>query len=198
MAITAKGNLASWKKFSAAFSNALMDCGEQITAFAARRMTEESENWLRETDAEWPHSTTLKNGAKFGGDRWHPWYYGHLHDSIATRIAQKNKTISIRYMPEKASSTPQHTSRGDGSVHNRIIGAEWARQEIANAEHVFLPGLQAQLIVGVPYARKVNESSRHTGFLEELNNQFAAKIEEFIYSDEFSGRNRSRIFKPRK
>ena len=56
-----------------------------------------------------------------------------------------------------------------------IIGSEWARDVAGRAEHTYWKGskaLQAQLIIGVPYAEKVNEEGRHAGFAEELEAQF--------------------------
>lgn len=197
MAVRQTNRHASWKKFSAAFSDALGDVGEQLTAAGKRILTDACEEWLEQTDAEWPQHSEKPNGARYGGDAMHPWYLGHLHDSIAVRIAEKNRTVAIRYMPQKASSEPQHTSVGDGTVHDRIIGAEWAVSEARNAQYVFLPGIQMQLIVGVPYARKVDESGRHSGYLDELQAQFFSHIEdrcEIAMEPVF----RSRIFKPNK
>lgn len=198
MAVKQVNNRAEWKRFSAAFSEALGDVSEELTAAGRRILSDACETWIRETDAEWPHHSEKKNGAKFGGDAMHPWYYGHLHDSIAVRIADKNRTVAIHYMPAKADPDhAQHTSRGDGTIHNHIIGADWAEREIANVSHVFLPGIQMQLVVGVPYARKVNESERHAGYLEELQAQFFSAIEDAC-ENSMEPAFRRRIFRPKK
>lgn len=164
------GRQASWGKTHAAFSEALLDCGRQLNKRGKDWLIKDAENWLKETDAEWPRSTSLPNGARFGGNAMHPWYYGQLHDSVAIRIAEGNHTIAIRYMPPAAT----HPQKMPPS-YNRIVGAEWARDIAGRAEHVYWKGskaLQSQLFVAVPYAQKVNEQGRHEGYLEELEAQF--------------------------
>lgn len=171
------GRMASWGKTYKAFSEALLSCGRQINERGKQYLIKDAETWLRDTDAEWPRSTTAtsKNGRtmKFGGDAMHPWYLGHLHDSIAIRLAEGNKTIAIRFMPPASSDTEgQHM---DHPKITGIIGSEWARDVAGRAEHTYWKGskaLQAQLIIGVPYAEKVNEEGRHAGYAEELESQF--------------------------
>ena len=167
------GRMASWGKTYKAFSEALLDCGRQINERGKQYLIKDAETWLRDTDAEWPRHTEKKNGAKFGGDAMHPWYLGHLHDSIAIRLAEGNKTIAIRFMPPASSDTKgQHM---DHPKITGIIGSEWARDVAGRAEHTYWKGskaLQAQLIFGVPYAEKVNEEGRHAGYADELEAQF--------------------------
>ncbi len=193
------GRTAEWKKFAAAFSEQLGDVGEQLTSFAKIRLSDACQEWLDETDSEWPQHTEMENGAKFGGDHFHPWFYGHLHDSVAVRIADGNKTVAVHYMP--ASADMEHTQHATaseaGRSYDHIIGHEMAVQEARNAESVFLPGIQMQLIVGVPYARKVNESSRHSGYLDELRVQFFSHIEDTI-EESIEPDFRNRVFKPKK
>ena len=198
---------ADWKKFAASFSEALGDVGEQLTNFGKMKLSDSCKEWIRNTDSEWPHSTLITRPGKFsnvvqqsfGGDRFHPWYYGQLHDSIAVRIAEKNRTVAIHYMPASATK-PQHATAEDaGMRYDNIVGAEFAVREAHNAEYYFLRGIQMQLIVGVPYARKVNESTRHAGFLNVLNADFFSYIEECVQDvigD--SPTNRTRIFRPKK
>ena len=199
----APGRHVSWKKFSAAFSEALLSCEEELTGFGLRLMREECAKWIKKTDAEWPHSTTAtsKNGLtmKFGGDAMHPWYYGQLHDSVVVRVAQGNKTVAIEYMPQHATNPQKATAADAGANYSRIIGAEWATLIAQQAEHTYWKGskaVQAQMLVGVPYARKVNESPRHEGFLDELNAQFASYLEDqmTIRSEGF----RTRVIRPKK
>lgn len=163
--------------------------------------------WLQQTDSEWPHSTLVTKPGKsrlvvqqsFGGDRLHPWYYGQLHDSIATRIAEKNRTIAVHYMPSHATK-PQYASAKDaGQRYDNIVGREFAMREVHNAEYVFLPGIQMQLIVAAPYARKVNELSRHSGYLDNLRAEFFSYIEDRVYDAiGDSPSSRTRVFKPKK
>lgn len=167
------GRMASWGKTYKAFSEALLDCGRQINERGKQYLVKDAETWLRDTDSEWPRHTEKKNGAKFGGDAMHPWYLGHLHDSIAIRLAEGNKTIAIRFMPPASSDTEgQHM---DHPKITGIIGSEWARDVAGRVEHTYWKGskaLQAQLIIGAPYAEKVNEEGRHAGYAEELESQF--------------------------
>ena len=188
---------ADWKKFAASFSEALGEAGEQLTGWAKGRLS----------DSEWPHNTLVTRPGKssmvvqqsFGGDRFHPWYYGQLHDSIAVRISERNRNIAIHYMPASA-TIPQHaTAKDAGMQYDSIVGAEFAVREAHNAQYYFLRGIQMQLIVGVPYARKVDESPRHAGYLNVLKADFFSYLEECL--DEAIGdnpRNRTRVYKPYK
>lgn len=198
---------ADWKKFAASFSEALGDVGDQLTNFAKMKLSDSCKEWIRKTDSEWPHNTLITRPGKsrmvvqqsFGGDRDHPWYYGQLHDSIAVRISERNRNVAIHYMPASA-TLPQHATVQDaGMQYDRIIGAEFAVREAHNAQYYFLRGIQMQLIVGVPYARKVNESPRHAGFLMNMQADFFSYIEDCVYDvigD--SPSNRTRMFRPRK
>lgn len=198
------GRHVKWGKFSAAFSEALLSCEEEITNFGRRLMREECAKWIQKTDSEWPHHTeakSKKNGRtmSFGGDAMHPWYYGQLHDSVVVRVSEGNKTIAIEYMPQRATTPQKATAADAGARYDRIVGAEWATLIAGRAEHTFWKGskaLQAQLLVGVPYAQKVNESPRHEGFLDELNAQFASYLEDqmTIRSEGF----KSRVIRPKK
>lgn len=208
MAVRQVKGRSSWKKFSAAFSESLADAGEQCTGFGRRILTETCEEWLHKYDSQWPHHTTVtkirwgKNNVQrqmFGGDTFHPWYLGHLHDSVFVRIADGNRTISIQYMPQSASGAQHASSKDAGRTYTHIIGHDFAVQEAHNAEYVFLPGVQMQLGVGVPYARKVNESTRHHGFIEVMRADFFSDIEDRLM-DVFGDnpKYRSRVFVPKK
>lgn len=199
MAVKQIHGLAKWKKFSRDFSAELASCNEELTNFGAMILRESCRDWLDKTDSEWPSGTvTMPNGAKFGGDREHPWYTGQLHDSIAVRISDKNKTVAIEYM--HASANKPQTAFGSevGGNYSNIIGAEWAMKEAAKARYVFLGGVQAQLIVGVPYADKVNKSARHYMFIENLQSQFEDHLIRRINEATEDGAFRTRVFRPRK
>lgn len=199
---------ADWKKFAASFSYALGDCGEQLTNWAKTILLPDTcQKWIKKTDSEWPHSTLITKPGKtrtvvqqsFGGDRDHPWYYGQLHDSIAVRVAESNRTVTVHYMPASATK-PQHATVQDaGQRYDHIVGAEFAVREVHNAQYYFLRGIQMQLIVGVPYARKVDESPRHYGYLMNLQADFFSYIEDAladVFEDNPSAR--SRVFRPKK
>ena len=184
-----KGRYNDWGKTYKAFSYAFLNAGRVIAEDTKLDLTVVGEKFLAKVDSEWPHSSTaMSSGGKvmrFGGDREHPWYTGQLHDSLAVRIAYKNKTVSVRYMPPSPDTgKAQHTEQ-----INNIIGAEWAH-EVAErrAPWYFLPGLQMQLIVGVPYADKVNESSRHLGFADDLASELINHIDTYIAEGGFAKR----------
>lgn len=181
------GRLHDWGKTYRAFSEALLDCGEQLNERGREWLTKSANEWIRDTDAEWPHHTSLPNGGEFGGDHDHPWYSGQLHDSTLVRLAEGNKTFYVVYMPQRAVTHGDgHFLDEDGAQNvlekpriYHIIGREYAARRAQSASNIHWKGsyaLQAQLIVGVPYAQKVNESGRHRGYLEELEAQFYDKM----------------------
>lgn len=167
-----------WGKTHKQFSYALLGAGREISNDVKNDLTYLAEEFLSELDSEWPHSTKLKNGAKFGGDHDHPWYSGHLHDSVAVRIADRNKTVAVRYMtPSPDTGKPQHMSPS----YDRIIGTEWGHLVAeGKAPYYFLPGIQVQFIIGVPYTNKVNESQRHSMFFEALTERLINKVDDWI------------------
>lgn len=187
MAIKRTNTTAEWGKASKAFSYALFDAGVHLTGWAKNWMSEASREALDDIDKSWDEQSQKKskNGKimKFGGDRYHPWFTGTLHDSVASVVSDKNKTVSINYMPARATS-PQ-TYKGQ-----MIIGQDWAMREARKAQYVFLPGIQARLVVGVPYAEEVNERAAHYDFIRELDAQFASSVEDYftIKSEGFKSR----------
>lgn len=178
----------NWGKTYKAMSMALTNAGETLNQIAIDGLREVAESFLKDEDANWPHGTTVqtlskKNGLvasatqKFGGDAFHPWYTGQTHDSVAVRIMSKNRITSVHYMPPSPDTgRPQHTE-----TINNIIGAEWAR-EVAEGHgpRYFLPGVQIQVIVGVPYADKINESGRHQGFADYLADELFDKVDAWV------------------
>lgn len=167
----------NWGQTYKAMSQALLGSGKALNQIALVELQEVADKFLKAEDASWPHSTSLPNGAKFGGDAEHPWYYGQLHDSVAVRIMQGNRITSVQYMPPSPDTgKAQHTEQIKG-----IIGADWAR-EVAeqHGPRYLLPGVQVQLIVGVPYAEKVNESDRHYGFADNLADELFSRVNEWV------------------
>lgn len=133
MAVKQIHGLAQWKKFSRDMSAALSSGCEELTNFGKELMIESCDEWIKKTDSEWPHSTALANGARFGGDAAHPWYSGQLHDSVAVRVADKNRTVAVRYMPMKAEYKQHATAADAGANYNSIIGIDWAIDEVRKA-----------------------------------------------------------------
>lgn len=177
------GTYHDWGKTYNAFSQAILNAGKALNSIALVELQEVSVKYLKNQDAQWPRSVTTKSsGGKtmnYGGDHYHPWYSGQLHDSVAVRIMQGNRITSVHYMPPSAiAGQPQHTE----SIKN-IIGAEWAREIAEGAgPRYFLPGVQVQLIVGVPYSDKVNESGRHLGFADSLADELFSAVYAWIDS----------------
>ena len=200
------GRYQSWGKTSKAFSYALREAGYAANSMTLLKMTVLADDYLKETDSKWPHSTSGKNGSLFGGDREHPWYSGQLHDSIAVRIAQGNRISAVRFMPQRATMPPGEPGRfldASGAqsmtgVSDNIVGAEWAVTAAENAgrySHFFSPGIQVQLIAGVPYANKVNEGftgkrggtyGRHLGFFDSLADDLVVKYDTFDWNKYFN------------
>lgn len=171
----------NWGKTYKACSMAILKSGLALNQIALTELQDVARQYLKNTDAKWPHSSFISKGTVvtnlFGGDKFHPWYTGQLHDSVAVRIMQGNRISSVEYMtPSPATGKPQHTE----TIKN-IIGVDWAH-EIAEGggPRYFLPGVQVQLIVGVPYAEKVNERGRHFGYIDSLANDLFTDVNTWI------------------
>lgn len=177
MAVKRTKMSAEWGKASKSFAYALGYAGTRLSGWAKGWMSEAAQQALSDMDADWEGETHWKRKSgkisAFGGDRYHPWFTGQLHDSVAAVVSDKNRIVSINYMP-RAATKPQTYN---GQV---IIGHDWAMEAARRAQYVFLPGIQAKLVVGVPYANKVDESTRHAGFVRELSAQFASSVEDYF------------------
>ena len=191
---------AKWNKFASAFSEALIDCGEQLTKQGETIMIRGCEEWLKKTNAEWPHSTSVVTRnlrtQNFGGDHDHPWYTGQLHDSVAVRVADGNRIIATRYMPASATSPQTATAEEAGRDYDRIIGQQFGILMAGRASRVAQKGTNAQMFIGVPYAQWVNEQPRHEGFINELNVQFISFLEDYFSIN--NGAFRNLLVRPRK
>lgn len=167
-----------WGKTYKACSMALLESGKALNQIALTELQDVARHYLKDTDAQWPHSTAMPNGARFGGDKEHPWYSGQTHDSVAVRIMQGNRITSVHYMPPSPDTgKPQHTE----TIQN-IVGTDWAyRIAEGGGPRYFLPGVQVQLIVGVPYTEKVNESDRHHGFADSLADDLFSAVNQWVY-----------------
>lgn len=180
-----------WKKTIKGFSQALGYAGEHLSGWARGWMNEAVGNALSLIDADWEGETHWKRASgkisSFGGDHFHPWYTGQLHDSVAGIVSDKHRTVSIQYM-QQAATKPQTY---EGQV---IIGHDWAirkAQDMARALH-FVPGIVASVVVGVPYSEKVDKMQRHRGYLRDLSVQFAANVEDYFTMR--AGEYRTRVF----
>ena len=189
-----------WNKTYAAFSEALLDCGEQLTKQGETMMVRACEKWLKKVDSEWPTTVVRRGKSQMGGDREHPWDTGTLHDSISCRISDNNRTIGIRYMTKRAESGAYQTATEDETGtrdYDHIVGTTFGRLMAGRASRVNVPGTQGQMFIGVPYAQAVNETWQHEGFINDLQVDFISTIE-----DEFGPKGntffRNLIVRPRK
>lgn len=182
-------NSATWNKCYAAFSEALIDAGQQVTKQGATMLTRACEDWLDKTDKEWPRPH---------GDHDHPWLTGTLHDSIATRIADGKHTISARYMSASATGNQSATADETGTRdYGNIVGAQFGRLMMGRASRVSQDALAAQMTIGVPYAQFVDSNKAeghgdHSGYINDLQVDFISSMEGAILPV------RNFIFRPRK
>lgn len=182
----------NWTKTIKGFSDALGYAGEHLTGWARDWMAEAVREAIDLIDADWEGETHWKRKSgkisSFGGDHDHPWYTGQLHDSIAGIVSDQHRIIAIDYM-HRAASKPQTY---EGQI---IIGHDWGIRKAQEMQRVlhFLPGIRATIVVGVPYADKVNEMPRHADYKSELNNQFASNVEDYFTIK--AGGYRTRVFR---
>lgn len=171
---------ADWNKAAAAFSEALYDAGKQLKKQGETMLTRACENWLDKTDQEWP---------KDYGDQYHPWFTGTLHDSIATRVADNGRTVSVRYMKRAAIANTRASQAETGTRdYDKIVGYQFGRlfmgnygRSVANRK-----GIVAQMTIGVPYAQYVDSKAvkgshgNHEGYINELQVSFITDVEDEI------------------
>lgn len=201
------GRYQSWGKTSKAFSYALREAGYAANEATKEQMTLLAEDFLSDLDAKWPHHSEgrsyfdgaikVLNGSKFGGSHDYPWYSGQLHDSTAIRLAQGNRLIAERYMPASAYPPPGEPGRfllPDGSqtmsgFPGGINGAEMAKTGVSNAarySHFLSPGIQVQLVVGVPYADMLNQSGRHKSFFDSIADDLVVFYDHYDWNGYFN------------
>lgn len=185
------GRQVDWKKSVRGFTDALGYAGEHLTNWAKMWMSEAVQDSLSKIDADWDRHAEAKSKTgkrmSFGGSHFYPWYSGNLHDSVAGIVSDRHRTVAIHYMPEDADGVQTY-----GGLP--IIGAEWAvrgSQEMQRVLH-FYPGIAATVVVGVPYAEKVDQMPEHAGYVRELNNQFASNVEDYFTNR--AGEYRTRVF----
>lgn len=202
-----KGFRDSWNKCYSAFSEALLDCGEQFKKQGETMMTNAAEQWLGEYHETWlsqresedRHVVDPISGrtvlGKYRGSLSFPWFTGALHDSISVRIADGNTTIAVRYMPKGGASDNQFALPEDaGRYYPDIEGAIYGRLMAGRATRVPQTATVAQIFVGVPYAQKVDEDPKHKGYLNDMEVSFMSAMED-VFAEP---RIRNLIIRPRK
>lgn len=175
MAVKAVNGRANWGKTYSGFSQALSEAGKELTKQGITILSRACKEWLTEQNADWPRGEgggAFKSGYR-GGDEFHPWYTGSLHDSMATAVTDGNRIVNVCYMPDMSKSGAQSDQTYKG---RKINGAAEGQAALARASHVWLPGIQARLVIGVPYARDVNDSPAHAGFIDEFEKDFGSTM----------------------
>lgn len=185
------GRRIHWNKTVKGFTDALGNAGEHLTGWAKEWMSEAVQDSLAQIDADWEGETHWKRESgkisSFGGDSFHPWYTGQLHDSVAGIVSDRGRTVSVHYMTPAATKPQTY----NGQI---IIGADWAERGAVAMQRVlhFVPGVSASISVGVPYANDVGNMPRHQGYMRELSTQFASNVEDYFMIK--AGGFRTRIF----
>ena len=203
MAVRSVNGKAEWGKTYKGFAQALAEAGKHLTKQGATIMTAACEEWLQDVDSQWPRGArrdimnlnTGKSQRSYGayasgyrgGDHYYPWYTGNLHDSMATVVTDGNRIVSIRQMQ------PGATVGQNDETHGYIDGSEWGLLVANRASRVLLGGVQARLVIGVPYAQKVDEMPEHEGYVREFEVDFASTMENAL-TYEF-GRTKNLIIK---
>ncbi len=187
MGVRSINGKASWGKTYRGFAQALAEAGKHLTKQGATILSDACESWLQDVDSQWPRGSrndivNLNTGkvqrtygayasGYRGGDKYFPWYTGNLHDSLATVVTDGNRVVGIRQMQPGATVAQYDETNGI------IDGTEWGLLVANRAAHVLLGGVQAKLVIGVPYAQKVDEMPEHAGYVHELEVDFASTME---------------------
>lgn len=170
-----RGNrgIANWGKFYSGFSQALADASKTFTKEGVKIFTGACKNWLSENNAQWPRGEgggAYKSGYR-GGDHYYPWFTGTLHDSMVAVVSDRNQIKSINYMQDVSRSTAWKDQTWKGQ---NINGRDCAEEVARRSQYVFLPGIQIRLLIGVPYARELDEKESHSGYIEEFERDFGS------------------------
>lgn len=188
----------AWNKFRSAFSDALIDCGQQLTKQGETIMVRGCEEWLKKTDNEWPKDNMQRyKKRQFGGDHDHPWDTGTLHDSVFVRIADGNRIIATRFMPPSATGPQTATAAEAGRDYSNIVGAQFGRAMAAGTNRVRQHGTNAQMFIAVPYAQAVDNQWQHEGYINNLNVDFISYLED-LFVAKGNPYFKNLIVKPRK
>lgn len=173
MAVRQINAKANWSKFYSGMSQALADASKTLTDQGVKIFTGACRNWLSENNAQWPRGEgggAFKSGYR-GGNHFYPWYTGTLHDSMVAVVSDKNRIRGIVYMQDVSNSHAWKDQEWKGQVIN---GRQWAEEVARRSQYVFLPAIQIRLLIGVPYARELDEKESHLGYIEEFERDFGS------------------------
>lgn len=186
-----KGAQVEWGKTTKGFIQYLVRAGETVSKSAQKKLAAGCQEFLDNEDWDWPRGArftamNLNTGQTFrasgtyasgfrGGDKTHPWYTGNLHDSMAAGVMEGTRIIAASYMRPGAYILQEY----EGQI---VDGVTAGQDALMRAAHTFGHGgklgstLRAVLTIGVPYAEKVNEMSKHEGYVEYLTDAFSGTM----------------------
>lgn len=188
-----------WGKASKAFAEYLNIAGQTIGKKSAENLAAAGAEFMANEDWDWPRgarydavyngrnvraSGTYASGFR-GGDAMHPWYSGNLHDSMAMGVMLGTRIMAERYMNPGASEPQTYNGQ-------TIDGVTAGHEALSHAAHTFAAGqsgdtLRVVLVIGAPYAEKVNTAdsigwpgrekpNTHQGYVEYLEGVFASTM----------------------
>lgn len=167
--------ISDWRKASKSFQVELLAQGKTVSKAAESILLFAGEEFLRSAEAQ-PKSLV-------------PYYTGNLMDSIGVRVLQGNRLVGYRTMVE---TTTQHALKPQRmvGVNGDIWGEVELMKRIMRPSRRVRQSLVAQMIVGVPYAGNVGQSSNtvsivgfskeiNIDYFEELSKLFSSKMEQY-------------------
>lgn len=172
----------SWGKSSKGFAEYLRLGAKPIGKATAKKLMQISADFLANEDWDWPRgqrynvggsmfgSRAYKSGFR-GGDAMHPWYTGNLHDSLATGVMMGTRILSAAYMTPGATVLQNHNGQ-------TVDGVTAGFDALARAARTYAPptAIRTVLVIGVPYAEKVNQMPGHEGYAEYFEREFVSSL----------------------
>lgn len=191
----------AYGKMLKGFTTYLGLAGKEMSRYTAKKLVDSGQEFLDNEDWDWPRGqryTTSYLGKEIrasksyasgfrGGDDMHPWYSGNLHDSMAVAVMDGTRILASRFMKPGASSNQTYKDRV-------VFGADEAMKALQRAAHTFVGGeggglsnntIRTVMVIGVPYADKVNESDKigwgnspntHNGYADYLGKAFYSSM----------------------
>ena len=145
---------------------------------------------------EWKKfSAAVAERLGYAGEHLSNWAKMWMDEAVGKAIAQLD------------ADWPQHTETSSGArfggdhnhpwyygqLHDSVAGFVSDKNKTVGSIH-YMPtaATKPQTYKGVPYAREVDETGRHAGYIQELSAQFANEIEDYFASR--AGEYRTRVF----
>ena len=101
----------------------------------------------------------------------HPWYTGNLHDSMAVGVMKGTRIMASSFMTPGATVLQSHEGR-------TVDGVTAGMNALAKAARTFAPptATRTVLVIGVPYAEKVNQMPGHEGYWDYFEREFVSSL----------------------